>query len=158
MMTRYWSKQLPHELIQQCMRERLIYKGYIMKVFKVTYTQSSNKASSFLATNGTEMKEYFQSAFPGLPPLKAESFGSLKAELASHNFVITAEVESNPMSSMDILARVNPDVCYRDLQLRSFVAKALTYDTPESWEEYQDIIAIINKKPIMGSEVLALIR
>lgn len=158
MMTRYWSKQLPHELIQQCIRERLIYKGYIMKVFKITYTQSSNKAQAFLAANGSEMKEYFQSAFPGLPPLKAESFGSLKAELATHNFVISAEVEPNPMTSMDILAKVNPDICYRDLQLRSFVAKALTYDTPESWEEYQDIIASINKKPIMGSEVLALIR
>lgn len=158
MMTRYWSKQLPHELIQQCIRERLIYKGYIMKVFKITYTQSSNKAQAFLAANGSEMKEYFQSAFPGLPPLKAESFGSLKAELATHNFVISAEVEPNPMSSLDALAEVNPDVRYGDLQLRSFVARVLKYDTPESMEEYQKVIATINKKPIMGSEVLALIR
>lgn len=158
MMTSYWSKQLPHELMQQCMRERLIYKGYIMKVFKVTYVQGSNKSACFLATNGQEMKQYFQSAFPGLPELKAESFGSLKAELATHNFVITAEVEPNPMSSLDALAEVNPDVRYGDLQLRSFVARVLKYDTLESMEEYQRILAIINKKPIMGSEVLALIR
>lgn len=157
MMTRYWSKQLPHELIQQCMRERLIYKGYIMKVFKVTYVSSSVKAQSFLASNGSEMKEYFNSALPGLPELEATNFKALKEEMASHDITISAVAEPNPMTSIDALAKVNPDICYRDLQLRSFVAKALTYDTPESWEKYQDIIEIINKKPIMGSEVLALI-
>ena len=129
-----------------------------MKVFKITYTQSSNKVQSFLAANGSEMKEYFQSAFPGLPPLKAESFGSLKAELAAHNFVISAKEEPNPMTSLDALAEVDPNVRYRDLQLRSFVSRALTYDTPESMEEYRDVLAKINKRPIMGHEILDLIR
>ena len=129
-----------------------------MKVFKVTYAQGSNKSSCFLATNGQEMKQYFQSAFPGLPELKAESFGSLKAELAAHNFVISAKEEPNPMTSLDVLAEVDPNVRYRDLQLRSFVSRALTYDTPESMEEYRDILAKINKRPIMGHEILDLIR
>ena len=31
MMTRYWSKQLPHELIQQCMRERYFIRIIQMK-------------------------------------------------------------------------------------------------------------------------------
>lgn len=129
-----------------------------MKVFKVTYVSSSVKAQSFLASNGSEMKEYFNSALPGLPELEATNFKALKEEMASHDITISAVAEPNPMTSIDALAEVDPNVRYRDLQLRSFVSRALTYDTPESMEEYRDILAKINKRPIMGHEILDLIR
>lgn len=129
-----------------------------MNVFKITYTSGSVKAQSFLASNGSEMKEYFNSALPGLPKLEATNFTSLKQEMASHGISISAVAEPYPMTSIDALAEVNPNVRYSDLQLRSFVSRALTYDTPESWDDYQEVISKINKRPIMGSEVLDLIR
>lgn len=129
-----------------------------MNVFKITYASDSVKSHSFLASNGSEMKEYFNSALPGLPKLEATNFKALKQEMASHGISISAVAEPNPMTSIDALAEVNPNVRYRDLQLRSFVSRALTYDTPESMEEYRDILAKINKRPIMGHEILDLIR
>ena len=78
--------------------------------------------------------------------------------MASHGISISAVAEPYPMTSIDALAEVNPNVRYSDLQLRSFVSRALTYDTPESWDDYQEVISKINKRPIMGSEVLDLIR
>lgn len=129
-----------------------------MKVFKVTYSSDSVKDQSFLAANGAEMMEYFNSAFPGLPQLTSTSFSYLREEMASHGITISAKEEPNPMTSLDVLAEVDPNVRYRDLQLRSFVSRALTYDTPESMEEYRDILAKINKRPIMGHEILDLIR
>ena len=129
-----------------------------MKVFKVTYSSASVKVQSFLAANGAEMMEYFNAVMPGLPKLSSTSFSYLREEMASHGITISAKEEPNPMTSIDALAEVNPNVRYRDLQLRSFASRALTYDTPESMEEYKDILAKINKRPIMGHEILDLIR